>query len=210
MSIGIMAARPPHLRFITKPVEDRNESIKAGHTVFTDVHHVVITAQGSKDSVEKPVADWLETTKQQVDQERLPADWAEKYRAAYEHWKRGEEVPVEGTALANWGSITPAQLQNCKSIHILTVEDLAMANDEATRRLGMGGLQLKQLARRFLDASAGPGKLVEENRALQAQLKDALLRMESLEKRVAVSEAAAGVKSPVVETKAPEGIEEKL
>lgn len=211
MEIGTMKARPPHIKFQLQPVEDRTASIDAGHPVFKDVPFVIITPQGSKDSVSKPVKDWLESTDQQVREERLPADWAEKFHAAFAHWTRGEELPVEGTALANWPVITPGQLATCKSVHVLTIEDLALLNDEGVRRLGMGGLALKQLAKKYLDASAGPGKLMAENVALSLKFEDSEARRIELEERLVRLEALVpGAKSPVkVEAEKP-GIEEKL
>jgi len=210
MEVGVMKARPPHIRFKLVPVENRNSSIDAGHPVFDDVPFVVITPQGSKDSVEKPAKEWLATTDQQVREERLPADWAEKFHAAFAHWKRGEEIPVEGTALVNWPVITPGQLATCKSIHVLTIEDLAMLNDEGIRRLGMGGLGMKQMAKKYLDASAGPGKLMAENAALAAKNDAMALRLEEVERRMAVAENQAGIKSPVQAVVAKAGIEEKM
>jgi len=210
MQIAEMKARPPHIRFITQAVEDRNASIKEGHPVFFNVDHVVLTPQGSKDSVTKVVDDWLTTSDAQVREERLPADWAEKFRSAYEHWKRGEEVPTEGTPLVMWPAISPAEVQACKSIHLLTVEDLAVSNDEAVRRLGMGGLELKKRAKRYLDASAGPGKMLAENQALRQELADTKARAAELESRFAQMEAKLGMTSPVKSEVHEDTIERKL
>lgn len=210
MEIGVMKARPPHLRFNKKPVEDRDASIAAGHPVYKDIDFVFITPQGSKDSVEKPVSEWLASTRQQVDEERLPADWAEKFAGAYDHWKRGEEIPIDGTALANWNAISPAELMQCKGVHILSLEDLAVANDEAIRRLGMGGLQLKQRAKQYLESAKGPGKLIAENADLKQKFEIAEARRVELEERLVKLEALVGAKSPVKVEPAKPSIEEKL
>jgi len=210
MEIGVMKARPPHVKFVKRAVENRNKSIEAGHMVCDDVDYVVLTPQGSRDSVEKPVKEWLALTIEQVREERMPAEWSDKFHSAYEHWKRGEEIPVDGTALANWPVITAAELQACKNIHILTLEELAVANDEAIRRLGMGGLALKQRAAKYLDASSGPGKLISENAALSERLKASELRRESLEARVLALEAAVGGASPVRTIPAGPNIEDKV
>ncbi len=211
MQIAEMKARPPHLKFENQAVEDRNGSIEAGHPVFTNVAHVVITPIGSRDSVTKPVSEWLEQTRQQVREERLPAAWAEMFERAYDHWKRGEDIPVDGTPLSQWPAITPAELAACKAVHVLTVEDLAQANDETTRRMGMGGLELKKRALRYLDAAHGAGKLVAENAALKAELTDVKARSAELEARLVRLEALIpDAKSPVVIAKVKPGIEEKL
>ncbi len=210
MEIGVLKARPPHLRFIARAIEDRNASIEAGHPVFQDIDHVVLTPQGSRDSVEKPVKEWLAQTNEQVREERLPADWAEKFHSAYEHWKRGEAVPVEGSALANWPIITPGELLACKGLHILTIEDLAQANDQAIRGLGMGGLALKQRAMKYLQASDGPGKLMAENAALLEKFKASEVRREGLEERVIALEKLVQPSSPVKVIPVKAGLEERL
>lgn len=210
MEIGVLKARPPHVKFVTRAVEDRNASIQAGHTVFKDVAHVVITPQGSRDSVEKPAEEWLATVDQQVREDRMPEDWAEKFHRAYDHYKRGEEIPVDGFALAVWPSITPAELQACKNVGILSVEDLAIANDEAIRRLGLGGLALKQRAGKFLEAAKGPGKLLAENAALEERLKASEVRRESLEERVKALEALVGGASPVKVIPPSANVEDKV
>ena len=210
MSVGVMQPRPPHVRFIKVPQEDRNASIEAGHPVFIDVDHVVITPQGSKDSVTKPVKDWLDNSDQQVREERLPADWAEKFHNGYAHWKRGEEIPVEGTSLVSWPAISPGELMTCKGIHILTVEDLATANEEGIRRLGMGGLELKKRAKAYLDAAAGPGKVMAENKALQQKVGDLTARNTELEQRMIALESKFGGTSPVKEVVHEDTLERKL
>lgn len=204
MQIAQMKARPPHLRFHRVAVEDRDESLKEGRPIFKEVDHVDLTPIGSRDFVTKVVSEWLEQSRQQVQEERIPPDWVEGYQRAYEHWKRGEEAPTNGTPLKEWPAITPGELASCKAIHVLSIEDLAVANDETVRRLGMGGLALKQRAQRYLDASHDTNKFVAANSALQAQLADVTARRDELEKRVAQLEALVpNAKSPVQFTQAP-------
>lgn len=197
MEIAPLKAMPPHLRFTTEPVEDRNASLAAGHFVATEVHMVNVTPMGSKDCFVKPVLEYFKGLEQQVQEERFPIEWLEKFKAAYEHWKRGEEIPVEGTAVKNWPVATPAEIKTLTSIHILTVEALAQANDEAVRRMGMGGLALKQRAQKYLEAAKGPGKATAEIQALAIANASLQERNKELEARLAKLELLAGGKSPV-------------
>ena len=210
MQIAEMKARPPHIRFENVAVEDRDGSIAAGHPVFKEVAHVIITPIGSRDSVTKEVNEWLQQTQQQVSEDRLPASWAQNFRSAYEHWKAGEELPVNGSPIRTWPGASVSEIAACKAVHVLTVEDLAQANDETVRRLGMGGLELKKRALRFLDEAHGAGRLVAENAALKAELADVKSRAEITEARLAKLEAASGAPSPVKIVGAKLGIEEKL
>lgn len=206
----MMKARPPHLAFSRIAVENRQKSLDEKRPVFDNVDHVTITAIGSKDSVTKPALPWLEACDQQVREERLPAEWASKYRSAYEHWARGEEAPVNGIPIGMWEGASPAERASCKAIHILTVEDLAMANEEAKRRLGMGALDLVNRAKRYLDAASGPGALVAENKDLQEKYKASEARRVALEERVMALEAKFGAEVKTVVEAAKPGIEEKL
>jgi hypothetical protein len=61
---------------------------------------------------------------------------------AYEAWKEGRDAPVNGTDLKNWPGVTPAQLKTCQNATIRTIEDLAAANADTIRKLGMGGVAM--------------------------------------------------------------------
>jgi hypothetical protein len=63
--------------------------------------------------------------------------------------------------------ISPSQLLNCQALHILTVEQLAGANEEVLKRLGMGGRSLVDKAKDYLATAKGSGKVVEEIGALR-------------------------------------------
>lgn len=206
----MMKARPPHLAFLMQAVEDRNKSIEMGCPQFTNVAHVRITALGSKDSVTKPAKEWLAACDQQVREERLPAEWAQNFHSAFEHWLRGEEIPVNGIPLVTWPAISPGELLTCKGLHIMTVEDLASANEEAKRRIGMGGLELVSRAKKYLDAAAGPGALLAENKALSERLKASEARRDEVEARIAALEAKFGAETKAQHIPTPPSMEDKL
>jgi hypothetical protein len=96
---------------------------------------------------------------------------------AYDAWKEGREAPVNGIDLKNWPGVTPSQLKMCQGCNIRTVEDLAGANADAIRKLGMGSVALKDKAIAYM-RSAGTNKNSEEVSALRVE-------MESLREAVA-------------------------
>lgn len=200
MEIAPMKAIPPHVAFYSEPVENRNASIAAGHYVTDEVHHVRVTPVGSKDCHVKPVADWFAGLAQQVKEERFPSEWLDKFQSAYEYWKKGEEIPVEGTPIKNWPVASPGEVAVCVKLHVLTVEALAQANDETLRRIGMGGLALKQRAQKYLEAANGPGKVTAELQAALTLNANMTARNKELEARLAKLELLAGGISPVVVT----------
>lgn len=166
----IDAPRAPWVDFRTIAVEDRQASIDKGSYVAKDVDYAFITPAGSKDCVEKPVADWFQQLKEQVENSRFPEEWLRNYQHKYQQWKETGEIPVIGTAVKNWAVASPAQVEMLLKLHVRTVEQLAGANEEVIGRLGMGARSLVDKAKAYVEQQeSGVGKLVEENAALKQQ-----------------------------------------
>jgi hypothetical protein len=209
----VQQARPPFIRFEVRPIEDRAASITAGYYVTKDVDFIILVPHGSegKQSIEQPYGDWLKKIKPLAGGDlmpsnasfdtpamaaaRFPAEWLEKIEAGYKAWKEGRELPIEGTPLDNWPVLSPSQRINAKQMHLLTVEDLAAASDEACQSVGIGGITLRQRARDWLEAKkADPAKIAAQMESLQVQLKDLAAANEALRLRNQLLEAQAPAK----------------
>lgn len=162
--------RPAYVRFEKRPIEDTMASREAGQVVYKDIDYVLVTPPYSKDCVEMKWERWIKNVEINVKNGRTPEAWMDHWKKAYEHWKRGEEAPLNGTDIRNWSAITPAQIKTCLAANIRTIEDLAGANDEGLRRLGMGGIDMKNKATAYVKAAKDTGPLVMENAALKKQL----------------------------------------
>ena len=180
----IEEARPPYITFEVRAVEDRNASIESGQYKTRDEEFVLVTPQGSKDRIERVASEWFTSLEEQVKQNRMPADWVRQFRGAFEAWRQGKEIPIEGTAILTWPVLSPSQIRSCIDAQVRTVEDLAAANEETIGRIGMGGRALKEKAQTWVTSAGGKGKVVEELSSLKAALSDAKLRNESLEMQV--------------------------
>ena len=180
----IEEARPPYITFEVRAVEDRNASIESGQYKTRDEDFVLVTPQGSKDRVERIASEWFTSLDEQVKQNRMPGDWVRQFRGAFEAWRQGKEIPVEGTAILTWPVLSPSQARSCIDAQVRTVEDLASANEETISRIGMGGRALKDKAVTWVSSAGGKGKVVEEISSLKAALADAQLRNTSLETQV--------------------------
>ncbi len=163
--------RPAFARFERRGIEDRKESEVQGRYVAVDVDHALITPPGSRDVYVTTVTDWFADMKRQVRDGRLPAAWYDYYQDSYDRWKKGEELPLNGTPIKTWGVLSPAQQKNLIGISVLTVEDLAQLNDEGMKRIGMGALDLKNKAVAWLRQLNDKGGLTQENAALKAENK---------------------------------------
>jgi hypothetical protein len=192
-----------YVRFERRPIEDREGSLRNGHYTSKDVDYAVITPPGSKDQIPREVKAWFAYLDQQVMEERIPVEWVDRYKAAYEKWKKGEEIPLDGVAIKGWGLLSPAQQVNLIAIGIQTVEQLADLNEEMKNRIGLGAVEMQRKAKNWLDEANGPGKIVARLTAIETdmgQLKsqnDAqrsvieALRAENLELRNKVAAAGA-------------------
>jgi len=178
----IPEARPPFVVFCTHAVEDREASIADGRFVARDVDFVHITPAGSKDCVEREVAEWFPQLERDLAANRIPGQFIDFFKKAYANFKLGLEAPVEGTALSMWPPISPAQLKNCIELGVRSVEDLAAANEELIGRLGMGGRTLSQKASTWLASAKGDGgKISEQLEALRKDNENLKLANEKLQ-----------------------------
>jgi hypothetical protein len=156
-----------YVDFELRPEEDREESISQGMPVFKDVEYAVITMPGGGLVVDKVISDdLLREWKHGNGNRKPPSPFAV---VAYEAWKEGREIAVNGTDIKNWPGVTPAQLKMCLAAVVRTVEDLANANADTLRKLGMGSYALKEKAAAYLDA-ATTNKNSEAVSALKIEL----------------------------------------
>jgi hypothetical protein len=73
----------------------------------------------------------------------------------YEAWKKGQEVPTDGTPLAAWNGLTTAQAEVLKGAGIRTLEEFVGLNDAATRGIRLPNLRaLMGMAKQYLAASS--------------------------------------------------------
>lgn len=75
----------------------------------------------------------------------------ERWPKEYEAFKMGAELALNGTPLEEWAILNKAMVLELKSMHILTIEDVANLSDLAVQRIGRGGYSLRERAQAFLD-----------------------------------------------------------
>lgn len=185
--------QPPFVRFETRSVEDRDATIEAGHYVGRDVVFALVTAPGTRDELEKVADEWIANLEEGVKQDRIPQLWVDHFKRALTAYKESREIPLEGTPVVTWPGVTPSQLKLLLDINVVTVEQLADANEETVSRIGMGGRALKQKARDFLDTAQNSGKMVEEMQSLRVE--NEALKKQAEESANQLKELAAQVKA---------------
>jgi len=198
------AATAPWVEFRKVPAEDREASIEAGSYIAKDIDYAFITPAGSKDCVERPVKEWFDSLQQQVENGRFPAEWLRAFRSAFAAWEKNEEIPVEGTSVKNWAVASPSQVEMLLKLHIRTVEQLAASNEDVIGKLGMGGRNLVEKSKAYVQQqTSGVGKLSEENANLKGQLEAAKNTSAQLQEQMRVLQAQVSALSAAGAAPAP-------
>lgn len=188
MSVSEMVARrqgrPPIARFYREPVEDRVQTLEAGKAIMVDQDWVEVTAAYSKDTVVYKIEQFFERNKHKVATGEMPQEWTDMFKRQYAAWKDGQELPLMGTPIMGWGVISPAMQKNIINSSIRTVEDLAAVNDEGIKRLGMGGQDLKNKAKAWLEQLGDKGPLTIKMAAVERE--NAVLKssVENLQRQI--------------------------
>ena len=176
--------RPAFVRFERKSVENKFASIERGSYVGTDIDFALVTPPYSRDVFPKKALEWLAQNDRDAELGRMPKEWADRYRKMYEAWKAGQEMPLEGTPIKDWGVLSPTQREILLRANVLTVEDLAAINDEGMRRFGMGAGELKSKASAWLRTIKDKGSVVQENAALKMQVSNLAVELASAMKQI--------------------------
>ena len=173
--------RPCLTDFEWRAVENRNKTMEAGRAVYENVAYVKVRPSGQNLELDFPAEEWLKNN--------LNDRFARHYQACFDAWKKNEEMPVEGTRIEDWPSITPADVKMIKGANLLTIEDLAVCNDEALKRIGMGAVALRERARAYLQTAKDKGATSEELAKLRADLETVKSQLEEANKKIEVYEA---------------------
>lgn len=187
MSVGELISReerPAYVRFERRPMEDKAASIREGRYVAKDVDFALVTPPYSKDCVEYKVEQWLINMDRNVRDGRIPEKWAEQWKAAYHSWKNGQEMPLSGTPIKGWGVLSPAQQATLIAMNCLTVEDLAIINDEGLHRIGMGAVELRDKAKNWLASVKDHGAVTVQLAAMEQENRNLSATVESLKAQV--------------------------
>lgn len=176
--------RPAYVKFERVAVENKSASLEAGHYVAMDVDMANITPPFSKDIFKIKVKNWFNQLAVDEQNGRIPPEWVKSYKEKYAAWQQGQELPLDGTPIKGWGVISPAQQETLIAMHVLTVEDLALMNDEGVKRVGMGGLDLKSKAKAWLAQLIDKGALTIQMASLESENRILKTNQAALEKRI--------------------------
>jgi len=123
---------------------------------------------GSFENVEM-IRIWMDKNTEVV--RKVSAEDKLRFSERYEAFKKGEELPEEGTPIKMVPFATPADVSACKSLRIFTLEQLAETADDRLTRARL--VNFKYQARDFLESQRRTGfvaELRDEINRLKAQI----------------------------------------
>lgn len=106
--------------------------------------------------------------------------WA-TIQPAYQAWKEGREVPLNGTPLAAWPGVTPEQAEVFRLAGIRSVEQVRDLTDGLRSKVRLPNVrELQELAKLYLENS-GAAAAAEREAAKDRTIADMQERMEAME-----------------------------
>lgn len=140
-----------YIEFSRKPRLHPAKSRDAGRAIYEEMDYISIHVPGDKSSViERPV------TEQDI----------QRFGDRYRKWKDGQSEAVVGTPLTALPGMTPSKVEEYRYFKLLTVEQLAEANDNLGQKF-MSFQQDKQRAKAFLQVAANNAPIEAMNVELQ-------------------------------------------
>lgn len=157
-----------YIEFSRKPRMHTAKSREAGRAVYEEIDYIRIHVPGDKSSViERPITD----------QDR------QRFADRYSKWKAGQAEAVVGTPLSALPGMTPAKVEEYKYFKIMTVEQLADANDNLGQKF-MSFQQDKQRSKAFMEVAKNNAPIEKMNEELQkrdAEIENLKTMMEALQ-----------------------------
>jgi hypothetical protein len=139
-----------YVEFSRKPRLHPAKSREAGRAIYEEADYVRIHVPGDKSSViERPITE--------MDVQRF----ADRYKK----WQAGQAEAVVGTPLTALPGMSPAKVEEYKYFKLVTVEQLAEANDNLGQKF-MSFQQDKARAKAFMEVAANNAPIEKMNEEL--------------------------------------------
>lgn len=180
------------MQFEQRAVQDRLQSEAQGHVVFKDVNYITLTMPGGKQVFDAIADEYLAQKRRESIDNRYPKAWIDYFDRAYEEWKKGNDVPVNGTPIKHWPVVSRAEIAQLAAANVLTIEDLAEANESVLQTIGMGARTMRDKARAWLDQANNAGKVAERVANLEEDIRRRDQLIESLGDRLKELETELG------------------
>lgn len=110
-----------------------------------------------------------------------PHEW-DVVGPAYEAWKKGQSLPVDGMPLEAWPGLTAEQAEALRRMNLFSLEDFASASDAVLQRAPFPNIRvMQQNARRYLEAKSRDRSIEDALAARDAVIEEMRVKLAALE-----------------------------
>jgi hypothetical protein len=186
MSPHVADKRPPFVRFEEREMGFNLEASElAGRPIPKVVTLACVTPHGSKDVFEKVADEFLAQLKRKALAGEYPTEWLHHFELQYSEFKKGNELPREGTPTKTWAGVSKEQSVRLCALGYTTIEDVAQIPDSGLPMLGLDGRYLRDLARSWINESKDKGVNARALADAQVKIESQQATIESLQTRLA-------------------------
>lgn len=125
--------------------------------------------------------------KSEVRRKATEADKSQ-YRQEWAAYSEGKEHQMSGTPIEMLPGLSQGVADSLKALYIYTIEQMAGLSDMALQKVGMGGNDIRQRAKSYMDKSSS------EVVSLKAQLAEALEAIKALQEQIGTEPKKRGPK----------------
>lgn len=157
-----------HPRFYMESVQDELATAREGRPIFREEERIQMVMAGNPTF--SPVF-------------KVNDEHRHRWPRAYEAFRAGEEMALEGTPLEQWPILNRSQVKELKALEIHSVEQMAEVTDYNLQKIGMGGRALRDAAKAYLDDSARMSALTQaakENENMRSEISTLRHQVEEL------------------------------
>ncbi len=157
-------------RFYIHTVKNSTKSAAAGRPIFDEVEVCEIRMAANKQTVAVYPAHEVWKVVDQPDGSREPTTYAMRFADLYRKFKANEAQTMSGTPLSELPFLSASKRLELKALSVHTAEALAALDGNNLKMLGMGGREMQQQAKAYLDNASGSAdatKLAAENVSLR-------------------------------------------
>jgi hypothetical protein len=176
------------VRFFMNAIKHEFRSEQEGRPIFIDVPYIEVIQPGSRDTLV------TEATSQ----------YQNRFRMQWEAFQARTTPEMTGTPLKEVPWLTVSQVAELNALNVKTVEQLVNMPDSLAQRI-MGSFQLRDRAKRFLEAAAGEAvslKLEAEVKARQEQIDLQNEQIKNMQSQIAQLMESQKAAKPAAQAKA--------
>lgn len=116
----------------------------------------------------------------------MRARWS-MIKPAYDAWKSGQDMPLNGTPLAAWAGVTAEKAEVLRRFGIRTVEDVSVLAESQVEKIPLPAVRdMRKAAKLFLE-SRGSAELAEREAERDKEMEAMRARLKEQEERLAAA-----------------------